>query len=102
MEQTIRIGDRVLVDKLTPWFGSKPQRGDVVVFKDPGGWLDDEQTSTPRTTRSVVKQVKEFLTFIGLLPSADEQDLIKRVVAVGGDTWSAATRRAGSPSTARR
>ena len=39
MEQTIRIGDRVLVDKLTPWFGSKPQRGDVVVFKDPGGWL---------------------------------------------------------------
>ncbi|GAA3042949.1 hypothetical protein GCM10020000_22580 [Streptomyces olivoverticillatus] len=36
MEQTIRIGDRVLVDKFTPWFGSKPHRGDVVVFKDPG------------------------------------------------------------------
>lgn len=36
MENTIQIGDRVLVDKLTPWFGSKPQRGDVVVFKDPG------------------------------------------------------------------
>lgn len=35
MEQTIRIGDRVLVDKLTPWFGSRPQRGDVVVFKNP-------------------------------------------------------------------
>src|SRR5690242_20904072 len=29
MEQTIRIGDRVLVDKFTPWFGSKPKRGDV-------------------------------------------------------------------------
>ena len=41
MEQTIRIGDRVLVDKLTPWFGSEPHRGDVVVFKDPGGWLDE-------------------------------------------------------------
>ncbi len=27
-----------------------------------------------------------MLTFIGLLPSDDEQDLIKRVVAVGGDT----------------
>ena len=45
MEQTIRIGDRVLVDKLTPWFGSKPQRGDVVVFKDPGGWLQDERAA---------------------------------------------------------
>ncbi|WP_107644820.1 signal peptidase I, partial [Streptomyces sp. Ru87] len=85
MEQTIRIGDRVLVDKLTPWFGSKPQRGDVVVFKDPGGWLAGEQ-SEPADDPVVIKQGKELLTFIGLLPSADEQDLIKRVVAVGGDT----------------
>lgn len=50
MEQTIQIGDRVLVDKLTPWFGSKPQRGDVVVFKDPGGWLEGSR-SAPRRTR---------------------------------------------------
>ncbi|WP_329115408.1 signal peptidase I [Streptomyces sp. NBC_01353] len=85
MEQTIRIDDRVLVDKLTPWFGSKPQRGDVVVFKDPGNWLQDD--TAPVTEDPIgVKQVKQALTFIGLLPSADEQDLIKRVVAVGGDT----------------
>ncbi|RST09301.1 signal peptidase I [Streptomyces sp. WAC05374] len=85
MEQTIRIDDRVLVDKLTPWFGSTPQRGDVVVFKDPGGWLQQEQTPK-KDDPVVVKQVKQALTFIGLLPSEDEQDLIKRVVAVGGDT----------------
>ncbi|MGW1726220.1 signal peptidase I [Streptomyces sp. NPDC002306] len=85
MEQTIRIGDRVLVDKFTPWFGSKPQRGDVVVFKDPGGWLQDEQTTTKKSDPVVVKQVKEALTFIGLLPSDNEKDLIKRVVGVGGD-----------------
>ncbi|MFE3325608.1 signal peptidase I [Streptomyces sp. NPDC059176] len=85
MEQTIRIDDRVLVDKLTPWFGSKPERGDVVVFKDPGGWLQDEKPPK-EDDPIVVKQVKEGLTFIGLLPSDDEQDLIKRVVAVGGDT----------------
>jgi signal peptidase I len=85
MEQTIRVDDRVLVDKLTPWFGTKPQRGDVVVFKDPGGWLEKEQT--PLTEDPIgIKQAKEVLTFIGLLPSDDEQDLIKRVVAVGGDT----------------
>lgn len=85
MEQTIRIGDRVLVDKLTPWFGSRPQRGDVVVFKDPGGWLKQENADK-KDPPVVVKQVKETLTFIGLLPSDDEQDLIKRVIAVGGDT----------------
>ncbi|WP_406253106.1 signal peptidase I [Streptomyces atratus] len=85
MEQTIRIGDRVLVDKLTPWFGSRPERGDVVVFKDPGRWLNQENVGK-KESPVVVKQAKEVLTFIGLLPSDDEQDLIKRVIAVGGDT----------------
>lgn len=84
MEQTIKIGDRVLVDKFTPWFGAEPHRGDVVVFKDPGGWLSGEPP--PKKDPVVVKQVKQVFTFIGLLPSSDEQDLIKRVIAVGGDT----------------
>ncbi|MFE9612557.1 signal peptidase I [Streptomyces sp. NPDC006012] len=84
MEQTIRIGDRVLVDKLTPWFGSEPQRGDVVVFHDPGRWLAGEQTGK-KNDPVVVKQIKEGLSFIGLLPSDNEKDLIKRVIGVGGD-----------------
>ncbi|WP_442814506.1 signal peptidase I [Streptomyces sp. NBC_01808] len=84
MEQTIRIGDRVVVDKLTPWFGAKPERGDIVVFKDPGGWLSNREED--RLDDPVgVAQAKDVLTFIGLLPSEHEQDLIKRVVAVGGD-----------------
>lgn len=85
MEQTIRIGDRVLVDKLTPWFGSKPERGDVVVFRDPGGWDTGQGTGAGQDPVGI-KQGKQFLTFIGLLPSSKEQDLIKRVIAVGGDT----------------
>ena len=84
MEQTIRIGDRVLVDKLTPWFGAQPHRGDVVVFKDPNHWLDGEPQPAPDA--APVKQVKEFFAFIGLLPSSNEQELIKRVIGVGGDT----------------
>lgn len=85
MEQTIRVSDRVLVDKLTPWFGWEPSRGDVVVFEDPGGWLEPEQ-SGQNDDPIVIRQVKEALTWIGLLPSANDQDLIKRVVGVGGDT----------------
>ncbi len=84
MEQTILVGDRVLVDKLTPWFGAEPERGEVVVFKDPGGWLENEHG--PSTDGPVLGGAKQVLTFVGLLPSDNEQDLIKRVIGVGGDT----------------
>ncbi|MGW7363211.1 signal peptidase I [Streptomyces sp. NPDC054841] len=79
MMNTLQRGDRVLVDKLTPWFGSEPERGEVVVFHDPGGWLDDAQAPEPNA-------MQKFLSFIGLMPSAEEKDLIKRVIGVGGDT----------------
>ncbi|MGP3968578.1 signal peptidase I [Streptomyces sp. 6N223] len=93
MEETIRIDDRVLVDKLTPWFGWEPQRGDVVVFNDPGGWLEqDPQADTGGEDPVVIKQVKDFLTWIGLLPSEDD-DLIKRVIGVGGDTVACCDRQ---------
>ncbi|MDI5967541.1 signal peptidase I [Streptomyces sp. SL13] len=83
MQDTLQRGDRVLVDKLTPWFGDKPSRGEVVVFHDPGHWLDGEP---PTTTNPVAEGVQKALSFIGLMPSATEKDLIKRVIAVGGDT----------------
>lgn len=79
MQNTLQRGDRVLVDKLTPWFGAEPKRGEVVVFHDPGGWLEGTQTPNPNV-------VQKFLSFIGLMPSVEEKDLIKRVIGVGGDT----------------
>ncbi|MGW7499670.1 signal peptidase I [Streptomyces luteogriseus] len=36
MEQALRIGDRVLVNKLAYRFGAAPQRGDIVVFDGTG------------------------------------------------------------------
>ena len=85
MQNTLQPGDRVLVDKLSPWFGATPQRGQVIVFKDPGGWLDGEDLPTP-STNPVVRDFDSALSTIGLMPSASDQDLIKRVIAVGGDT----------------
>ncbi|WP_257232247.1 signal peptidase I [Streptomyces sp. Rer75] len=85
MQNTLQRGDRVLVDKLTPWFGSKPERGEVVVFHDPGGWLGETQT---QDSGPIAEGIQEALSRVGLMPSADEKDLIKRVIAVGGDTVS--------------
>ena len=47
MENTLLVNDRVLVNKLA----DKPDeihRGDVIVFRDPGGWLGGTGESTPR------------------------------------------------------
>ncbi|MEW2401530.1 signal peptidase I [Streptomyces sp. NPDC046862] len=79
MQNTLQQGDRVLVDKLTPWFGSEPERGEVVVFHDPDNWLAGEPTPD-------ANPVQRVLSWIGLMPSAEEKDLIKRVVGVAGDT----------------
>lgn len=79
MQNTLQQGDRVLVDKLTPWFGSEPERGEVVVFHDPDNWLAGEPTPDPNL-------LQKALSWIGLMPSAEEKDLIKRVIGVGGDT----------------
>ncbi|MET8577449.1 signal peptidase I [Streptomyces sp. NPDC005012] len=79
MQNTLQRGDRVLVDKLTPWFGSEPERGEVVVFHDPDNWLAGQPVEQPNAFQQV-------LTWVGLMPSAEERDLIKRVVGVGGDT----------------
>jgi signal peptidase I len=81
MQNTLQQGDRVLVDKLTPWFGSEPERGEVVVFHDPDAWLAGEPTADPNA-------IQTFLSWIGLMPSVEEKDLIKRVIGVGGDTVS--------------
>ena len=79
MQNTLGIGDRVLVDKFTPHLGDKPSRGQVVVFHDPDDWRAGEPAPNPNA-------VQKVLSWIGLMPSANEKDLIKRVIGVGGDT----------------
>ena len=81
MEDTLRVGDRVVVSKLTPG-PIDLQRGDVVVFSDPGGWLD----AMPPVTRSGPSgALHDALVFVGLLPAESEDHLIKRVIGLPGD-----------------
>jgi signal peptidase I len=82
MEDTLLVGDRVFVSKLTPRFNDI-QRGDVVVFRDPGGWLPDREPA--EGLGKVTRAIRDTLVFIGLAPSDSGDDLIKRVIGVGGD-----------------
>ncbi|MEV7770791.1 signal peptidase I [Kitasatospora sp. NPDC086791] len=84
MQNTLAIGDRVVVDKLSPWFGGLPHRGDVVVFQDPGGWLEPDRHDS--SDGPVLRTVQTAFSFVGLFPSDDKRNLIKRVIGVGGDT----------------
>jgi signal peptidase I len=81
MEDTLVLNDRVIVSKLTPG-PIDLQRGDIVVFADPGQWLD---ATTPVERGPLATFVSETLTFVGLLPDNAENHLIKRVIGLPGD-----------------
>jgi signal peptidase I len=81
MENTLLVNDRVLVNKLA----DKPDeihRGDVIVFRDPGGWLNGPETAS---RGGLLGLIRDGLVFVGLAPAAGEEELIKRVIGVGGD-----------------
>jgi signal peptidase I len=82
MENTLLVNDRVLVSKLA----DKPDeihRGDVIVFRDPGGWLIGQGQQLK--AGGVRGKIRDGLVFVGLAPAVGEEDLIKRVIGVGGD-----------------
>jgi signal peptidase I len=76
-------GDRILVDKLTFDF-TDPRPGDVVVFKGPTGW-DESEFNVDESTNVVVRWLRQFGSSIGI-GSPPEYDLVKRIIAVGGQT----------------
>ena len=74
MEPTIRLNDRVLVERLSPRV-SDPSRGDIVVFHPPAG-ADLNTCGTDHARNQACP-----------LPSEERSDVqfIKRIVAVPGD-----------------
>ena len=80
MEDTLLISDRIIASKITTSL-SGVQRGEIVVFKDPGGWLPEP----PPPEGGLRGAIRTGLTFIGLIPSDSGKDLVKRVIGLGGD-----------------
>ena len=86
MLPTLRVGDRVLVEKLSYRFGG-PEPGQVIVF------AREAVSATPDLPWH--QDVRNFMRELLGLPTGGEEDYIKRVVAVGGDT----IRYTGDPRT---
>lgn len=83
MEVTILKHQRIVVQK----FGDV-QRGEVVVFEDPGGWIDPGEQVVDRSS-----PLERALQFVGVLPSTATEHLVKRVIGLPGDTVACCDRQ---------
>lgn len=88
MEQTLQAaeggGDRILVNR-TAYRTETPDRGDVVVFSRPETWTGETAPGPAGNGLQAAARAFGDITGIG---ASNEQYLVKRVVAVEGDTIS--------------
>ncbi|MGH2752108.1 MAG: signal peptidase I [Actinomycetota bacterium] len=81
MLPTLEVGERILVEKVSYRFG-EPDRGDVVVFER----SLNPALSPPGEGDSVLGDVVNAFRSLFGFPTGGDQDFVKRVMAVGGDT----------------
>ena len=79
MENTLEVGDRVLVNKVVYHFRGIA-RGDVVVFSGQDSWGPD---APPPSSNPVVRVFDDVLSGLGL--HSDQTYYIKRVIGLPGD-----------------
>ena len=91
-------GDRIFVDKISYRFGD-PRPGDVIVFEGPDSWNEGYQSI--RSDNPVIRALQNIGGVIGIVPP-DQNDMVKRVIAVGGQTVGDVRRTGRSSSTANR
>lgn len=81
MENTLRIGDRVLVNKVV--YHLRPiHRGDIVVFNGLDSFTPEVTVTEP--TNPVAKAAQWLAGLFGFAPPS-EKDFIKRVIGIPGD-----------------
>ncbi len=81
MLETLQINDRIIVNVTAPEL-TPISRGDIVVFRDPGGWLG----SIPETPKEPIQELGDFIlgTF-GITAPDSAEHLVKRVIGLPGD-----------------
>ena len=81
MLETLQIQDRIIVNELVPEV-VPVERGDVIVFRDPGNWLGP----IVKPEQNFFEASSEwFLSAFGFVASDSTQHLVKRVIGVEGD-----------------
>jgi signal peptidase I len=79
MQNTLEIGDRVLINKIV--YHTRPiHRGDIVVFDGTGSW---DPVDASASTNIFSKAVSELEGIVGI--SHDSNIYVKRVIGVPGD-----------------
>ena len=81
MENTLRVGDRVMVNKLAYDLGDI-QRGDVIVFNGVDSW--DPEIEVAETGNPITRVLQSVAGAFGFA-SPTEKDYIKRVIGLPGD-----------------
>jgi signal peptidase I len=81
MRDTLEVGDRVMVSRMVPRVFDV-HRGDIVVFLDPGDWLEPHEQPDRGPLGNAATTA---LTMVGLLPADTGEHLIKRTIGVPGD-----------------
>ncbi|GAA0974814.1 signal peptidase I [Nocardiopsis tropica] len=83
MENTLLVGDRVLVNKVVYQIRDI-ERGEVVVFNGNGSWDDPNTVTVPEPTNPVAGAFSWVQQQLGAAPTGKEY--IKRVIGLPGDT----------------
>lgn len=84
-------GDRIAVEKVS-YYLSDPEPGDVIVFEGTDSW--NAGFESHRSANPVVRGLQNVGSYVGLV-APDENNLVKRIIAEGGQTVSC---QAGDPA----
>jgi signal peptidase I len=82
MEQTLQVGDRVLVNKVVYDMRS-PERGEVIVFRGTDSWTPENKV---QSKEGIFAKIGGTIADLVGVSQPGEKDFIKRVIGLPGDT----------------